>query len=319
MDFAELRVDHLRLRAYGSDRIHDVVRRFVQAIFATIAVGFGTVIDRSEIHLHRSLSPDIAPACLTGENLGKPPVHHQHLTKVSNHHIRRFQIAMQNPLRMRERDGVTDLQKNVEELGEGIVPLPGLVLPDQLLERTPLHHLHGEIEVAILILSQFVDGNDVGVFQLTRDLRLLQKMQTTRVILRILLPHHLHRDRAPDGLVGALDDVAHPALADLPQRFVALGCYPGFIERLMDMAEGGIRGFRFLHLKTLVAAIRAWNLPMRERFFHREDHSAVFMRTLKPDVHAGAREIVRASYANCEQISIKVVQNRTGKRKSPLR
>jgi len=88
-------------------------------------------------------------------------------------------------VRMSERDGIADLEKDGKELGERYRSLglwtrcllrfstlkSGARLGLQnLSQRSPFHQLHREIEITLAVPTQFVDGHNVRVLQLARHL-----------------------------------------------------------------------------------------------------------------------------------------------------
>ncbi len=91
---------------------------------------------------------------------------------------------MDHAVRMSERDGIADLEKDGKELGERCRSLgletrllsfstlkSGARLGLQNLSQlSPFHQLHREIEITLVVPTQFVDGHNVRVLQLARHL-----------------------------------------------------------------------------------------------------------------------------------------------------
>ncbi len=122
---------------------------------------------------------------------GQSPVHHQHLAIVTEHHVLRLQIPVNDAARMSEAYGVGHLHQDLKILGQ----------------RLPFHHahpgrplnaLHRIEERPILIRAQVVNGNDVWMVEVAGDLRLTQEFVALVAFAGVGWPKHLDRNRAVD-------------------------------------------------------------------------------------------------------------------------
>ena len=91
-----------------------------------------------------------------------------------------------------------------------------LQLLKELSQALPLDQLHREVEVAVRILAELVDGDDVGMFELARDLGLFQESQPMLFGVRDLGPHHLDRQFPLDRFVPRHQHRPHPSVRQLP-------------------------------------------------------------------------------------------------------
>jgi hypothetical protein len=174
---------------------------------------------------------------LSVADLGQPPVHDQHFPERADHDVFRFEVAVDNALAVGEGDGVAHLQEDLKALrggeagGGGIVAVGDAV--DEGLEGFASHELHGEVDPAVRVQAQLVDGHDVGVLELAGDLGLLDEPFDPFGIL--LAEDHLHGHGTPDVVVHGLEDGAHAAAGDFPQGGVpfARGFLPVHVRRFL--------------------------------------------------------------------------------------
>ena len=121
---------------------------------------------------------------------------------------------MDHPAEVRKRYAVAHLQEHLEKLTERVcfLSIPGG--SQYFRQRTPLDEFHREVDRALLITPEFVDGNDVGMFELPGNLGLLDEPRPLAGMFGRSRQQPLHRDLAPDVLLDAQNDLAHPALPD---------------------------------------------------------------------------------------------------------
>ena len=82
--------------------------------------------------------------------------------------------------------------------------------PDQVAQRAAADELHREEDVA-LVGALVVDGDDVGVGQPGRRVRLADEPGDELLVVGQARVHHLERDRAVETVVVGLVDRGHPA------------------------------------------------------------------------------------------------------------
>ena len=115
-------------------------------------------------------------------DFGKPPVEHDDLTVAAQHHVFRFQVAMDDAARMGVADRLTDLRERLEQLPLQLEPVGGpastatMKFGDGVAKRLPAQEAHGVERLVVFLAScQLVDRNDVGMLELAGDLRFLQE------------------------------------------------------------------------------------------------------------------------------------------------
>jgi len=123
-----------------------------------------------------------------------------------------------------EGNGVADLLKDDEQMGEGVFgDRLGLLheeIVEHLAQRDAAHVFHGVKDALLIIDAQFVDGDDIRVLELAGDLGLGDEAH--HVVGRIALEHDFHGDVALDGDLAGVEDRAHAALGDYVADFVFL-------------------------------------------------------------------------------------------------
>ena len=91
--------------------------------------------------------PFVSPA----QNPGQPPVHHVDLAEISHHDVGWFQVAVYDSLGVGVGDAVTDLDRGVEQTGQGLSIGLCFVFPGffyLVCQGGALYHFHGEIDPA---------------------------------------------------------------------------------------------------------------------------------------------------------------------------
>jgi hypothetical protein len=90
---------------------------------------------------------------------GDSPVEHQHFAELADHHVRRLQIAMDDGVRVGERNGIADAKEHAEPLAD--VP-PGA---HPAIQPIAAHQLHRVEEAAVGKFAEVMDGDNPGVFE----------------------------------------------------------------------------------------------------------------------------------------------------------
>ena len=144
-----------------------------------------------------------------GRGLGDPEVHHLHVPRRFDHQVRGLHVAMNDAVRVGEVESGRDLREQAERLFEA----EASPFAQQGLQGLASHELHHH-EARGALGADVVNGDDAGVAQLGRDLRLLQEA----------LLHLLELGSLGEGVEADPLD-RHPAVQ---QR----------VSRLVDLAEG---------------------------------------------------------------------------------
>ena len=112
--------------------------------------------------------------------------------------------------------GVANLHKDGHEAGDveflNCLLVPIFDLPEDLFQSPAPDHLHGVKDLSAGLDAEFVDRDDIGVFQLASDLGLLHKTQQGFGAFLSLLQHYLDSDQAADVDVFGSQDHTHTAL-----------------------------------------------------------------------------------------------------------
>ena len=183
----------------------------------------------------------------------QPPIHDQHFTKGADHDVLRLQVAVHDALRVRERHGVADLLEDRQQGAERILLdrlLPAIANPAQhIVQGRALDELHRVENLALVIDAQFVNGDDIRVLQLARELGLVDETQHVLAGKLVAGFHHLHGHGAANPQVARLEDHAHPAPVDrgdhLVFLFLELVPHLGQAEVLVPQRLGELLGRRF--------------------------------------------------------------------------
>ncbi len=132
--------------------------------------------------------------------------------------VGRFEVAMNDALRVSRIQGVGDLDPHVEKLA-GLEP----PLSDQVPECPSFQQLHDHVLTAI-VFADIVRSTDVGMVQRRRGTRLALKAVNRLSVVRELDREEFqrHLTRQP-GIVRLVDD-AHAALAELRDNKVMGDC-----------------------------------------------------------------------------------------------
>ena len=200
---------------------------------------------------------------------------------VADEHVVRLDVAVHHAVLVRVAQAGEHLHRDRDRALRRQRPL-GL---DDLLERAALQVLHRDVGPAVG-LAAVVDGDDVGVVEARRGLRLAPEALDELAVLGIALRHDLERDLAAEARVLRQVDGRHAADTQAPEHAVAA------VERLA--ALGVVvrhRGHSSTVLLRALPAARA-HLCLRSGIEHRLHHvacdrrgglAAVLIRALDDD------------------------------------
>ena len=163
--------------------------RFIER--SSLCVGGYTGLSGSSRHLRQT---EI-------ENLGVPAL--------GNENVGGLDVAMNNAFAVGRVERVGNLDGQTEQK-VGFEGFSG----DPMLERQPVQKLHNDEWLAIL-LSDFINGADVGMVKGGCGLRLALEARQCLSILGDLVGQKLQGDEAAQSYILGLVDDTHPAAADL--------------------------------------------------------------------------------------------------------
>ena len=130
-------------------------------------------------------------------------------------HVGRFQIAVDDPLAVREGEPAQRLPEDVQRPRER-----QRSFLDQVVQRLALQELHHQKRHAA-VDSEVGHRNDVGVRQRRERLRLALEPPAPLRDAGGILVEHLDRHEPPEVRLPPAVDDAHAALAEAPQHLVA--------------------------------------------------------------------------------------------------
>jgi hypothetical protein len=125
--------------------------------------------------------------------------------------VRRLDVAVQDPLTVREGEARGDLGRVVDRDRFGDRTL----LAQDLGEALPVDQLHHD-EIRLALAPEVVDVDDVGVRELGDGLRFVGKAPHEVLIGGELIAQHLDGDAPPQEQIGPAVDDRHPADAESP-------------------------------------------------------------------------------------------------------
>ena len=153
---------------------------------------------------------------LVGSNqFGQAEIEHLHRAVGPDHHIGRFEIAMDDAARMRGRERVGDGDGDAERFAEAHA-LPW----DQRIDALAGHVLHHD-EIVILGGVDLVNRDDVRMIERRCRLRFLDEAAAAALIRDAIGGQHLDRDVAPQPWVPRAIDLAHAPGTDQTENVVA--------------------------------------------------------------------------------------------------
>src|SRR5450631_87214 len=145
-------------------------------------------------------------------------VHDAHLTVATDHHVVRFEVAVDQTLLVRRREAAP----RCDEDAQNFLPASRLLLQPEG-DGVPVDELHGD-EDLVFEGTDVVDDDDVWIRQPRDRLRLAQRPLATlrhRDAVAGLDPQQLDRDLAIELRIERGVDLAHPAAPHQPQHDVA--------------------------------------------------------------------------------------------------
>ena len=169
--------------------------------------------------------PGLGQASVDFDRAGDPEVRHLRPAVLGQEHVLRLDVAMDEPVRVREREPVRNLQC---ELDRSALRQRRLAL-DQRLQVLPLDVLEDD-ELAAVLLAAVDDRDDVRVRELRREPRLAAEPLDVVAVAHQLLVHDLQRDVALEQRVLRPIDAGHAAGPDELLQLVA------FRDQLADHA-----------------------------------------------------------------------------------
>ena len=145
-----------------------------------------------------------------------PEVHHLDAALAVDDHVVRLDVAVDDPVPVREAQRREDLARVVDRDPER----RRAARDEQLLQRPPLDVLHRDV-VRPLGLAAVVDRDDARMREPGGVLRLAAEALDELLVAGVPVVEDLDRDAAAELLVGGEVDVRHPARAELPDDQVA--------------------------------------------------------------------------------------------------
>ena len=160
------------------------------------------------------------------------------------HHVRRFDVAVDDSPAVREMERFGDLSSDPERFVDGQA-----AARQARLERDTLHELHREEGPAVM-LADFIDLADERMIELRRGLSLAEQPPAASTISACRIARFvgavgqekLERDASIEREIFGGVDFAHPALADAGLHAVVrelFACHPGRRAAIVWSGDGG--------------------------------------------------------------------------------
>ena len=94
-------------------------------------------------------------------DLGQAPIQHEHLAEGADEDVLGLDVPVRDAVPVRVLQRMGDLDDDFDETGEVVA----LAVVEHFPQRVSMHHLHGEVVVALEVAAEFVGGNRVGVLE----------------------------------------------------------------------------------------------------------------------------------------------------------
>ena len=145
-----------------------------------------------------------------------PEVGHLQAAVRADHDVVRLDVAVDDPVAVREGERAQDLARVLDRDGDRRRPVPD----EQLLQRSPFEVLHRDV-VGPLRVAAVEDRDDVRMVEARGALRLPAEPLDELLVGGMALVQQLQRDIPAQLLVLGEVDVGHPARAELALDHVA--------------------------------------------------------------------------------------------------
>ena len=189
----------------------------------------------------RPLGRRLAVGIVAAHKLGQAPIDDQGLAEGTQHDVRWFEIAMEDPPAVGIRHRIADAKESGEELaeGQGSLAARGLGLLealDGLLETLAADEPHGIERTALTVASQAIHRDHARMLQLPGDLGFEQKAGPAGGVVGLLRQNLLDCDLAMQLAVQRHADHPNTAPGVRPQRVEAAA-----LGRRLPETRGPIR------------------------------------------------------------------------------
>jgi hypothetical protein len=176
---------------------------------------------------------EVSIALIVMPRLGEAEVEHLHFSLGRHHHIRGFEIPVDNPVLVRGFQTFGDLASVIQGVVDG-----DRVLLDSLSQCLTLGQLHHKEALSVVFLKA-VQGGNVLMAQRSEQLGFPLKPSKSLGILCYRFRQHLHRYAPIEVLIMCPIDLTHPTLADfLDDAVVAKGA-----TNEVSHCQGSQRGY----------------------------------------------------------------------------
>jgi hypothetical protein len=188
------------------------------------------------------------------DHLRQPPVHDERLAERADHDVRRLQVAVDDPLRVRVADRLADGGEALQQLPQGDPPGvagrrrvrgpavgAGLAVEpvDDLAERRPGDEPHGVARPPVAVGDEAEDGDHAGVVEPGGDPGLGDELFPPPGVVGVGHLHPLERDLAVELGVAGAEHLAEPALRVEPAEDVPVDPRAGRGGEVRPAGRGG--------------------------------------------------------------------------------
>ena len=183
-----------------TEEIGAVIDRFAERLFRAHMSGRADNLAAARLTQIRSLSDIVVP-----DALGQTEIEHLHAAFAEDD-IRRLDVAVNDPFGVSRIEGIRRLNADVDHLAD----LEG-TLTHQGIQRLAFHEFHGDEQVPVWRLSDFIDDTDVWMIQGRGRLGFLDEPLPPRSIVRHFEGQDFQGDFAIERRIFRQIDLAHPA------------------------------------------------------------------------------------------------------------